>query len=321
MDVQHKDAVITPTGQTDDFPGTFEVILSAPTKDRDGDTLLPDEWKQPLPDHITFDSDHGMTVGTTVGSGVPRIDEQSGNLVVAGTYSSLQRAQDVRTLVNEGHIRTTSVAFMTEKSPQKDGKHTVTRELLNGAFVAVPSNREALVLSSKSGARNSASDAERIQSIHDHAVALGAKSDAVPPDPKKPAPGKPISGKPGAAKSVVVRKDADSDPGKLAQAADAALDEALTLLNGIDASTLPEPVQQAIGLITAAEEAIDSLLESLGVSDPDDTEDDSTAAATNATAPAAKAAGAVAEEATAAEKVSQLIAGIKYANIRSMTGE
>jgi hypothetical protein len=82
----------------------------------------------------------------------------------------------VRTLVNEGHIRTTSVAYMTEKT-KKDGKDTVTRELLNGAFVAVPSNREALVLASKStkaGARNSATDMEHIQAIHDHAVALGA---------------------------------------------------------------------------------------------------------------------------------------------------
>lgn len=149
MKIIHKDASISPTGDTEDFPGTFEVILSAPTLDRDGDTLLPDQWKTPLPEHITFDSDHGMSVATTVGSGVPRIDEKSGNLIVSGTYSSLPRAQEVRTLVNEGHIRTTSVAFMTLKS-QKDGKPGVERELLNGAFVAIPSNREALVLSSKS---------------------------------------------------------------------------------------------------------------------------------------------------------------------------
>jgi hypothetical protein len=50
----------------------------------------------------------------------------------------------------------------------------VTRELLNGAFVAIPSNREALVLSSKSGARNSKSDAAAVQGIHDHAAMLGA---------------------------------------------------------------------------------------------------------------------------------------------------
>jgi hypothetical protein len=37
---------------------------------------------------------------------------------------------------------------MSEKST-KDGKTRTTRELLNGAFVAIPSNREALVLNSK----------------------------------------------------------------------------------------------------------------------------------------------------------------------------
>ena len=189
MNVQHKDATITNTDE--EFPGSFEVILSAPTKDRDGETLLPEEWKQPLPDHITFDADHGMTVATTVGSGGPRLttepmkdakgkDVPIGSMVVSGTYSSLPRAQEVRTLVNEGHIRTTSVAFMSEKSTKDGGKSTkVTRELLNGAFVAIPSNREALVLASKSagvkaGARNSATDMEHLQAIHDHASAMGA---------------------------------------------------------------------------------------------------------------------------------------------------
>lgn len=173
MDITRKDATITNTD--DAFPGSFEVILSAPTKDRDGDILLPDEWKQPLPSRITFDADHGMSVASTVGSGVPSLNDD-GQLVVSGTYSSLPRAQEVRTLVNEGHINTTSVAFMSEKT-QKDGATVVQRELLNGAFVAIPSNREALVLSSKAlkaGARNSATDAQRIQQIHDLALELGA---------------------------------------------------------------------------------------------------------------------------------------------------
>jgi hypothetical protein len=176
MNIIRKDATITNTGAGDDFPGAFEVILSAPTKDRDGDTLLADEWKQPLPEHITFDSDHGMSVATTVGSGVPELND-AGQLIVKGTYSSLPRAQEVRTLVNEGHIRTTSVAFMTEQSGKGAGRKAV-RELLNGAFVAVPSNREALVLSSKgvdskAGARNSKADAALIQTIVQAALALG----------------------------------------------------------------------------------------------------------------------------------------------------
>lgn len=196
MKVIRKDAAIANTD--DEFPGSFEVVLSAPTKDRDGETLLPEEWKTPLPDRITFDIDHGMTVGTTVGSGAPSIDDE-GRLIVRGSYSSLPRAQEVRTLVGEGHIDRTSVAFMTEPSETKDGKKTVVRELLNGAFVAIPSNREAVVLSSKAaeivkaGARNSASDAEHIQAIHDHALALGATADTAK-SARRAATGKSIVG-------------------------------------------------------------------------------------------------------------------------------
>lgn len=181
MNVTRKDATIQNVGSDDDFPGSFEVVLSTSAKDRDGDELAAEDWKQPLPDHITFDTDHGMSVATTVGSGVPSIED--GKLLVRGTYSSLSRAQDTRTLVKEGHIRTTSVAFMTEKAATKDGKTKTVRELLNGAFVAIPSNREAVVLAAKSiteevkaGSRNSTADMARIQAIHDHALALGATS-------------------------------------------------------------------------------------------------------------------------------------------------
>lgn len=159
--------------------GTFDVILSAQSKDRDGETLRSDEWKTPLPDHITFDIDHGMTVGSTVGSGKPFINDD-GNLQVKGGYSSIPRAQEVRTLINEGHIRTTSVTFMTTKTAKSnDGK--AERELLNGSFVPIPSNRDTVVLASKAldvfekaGARNNSDDRKSIQAIHDHAASLGA---------------------------------------------------------------------------------------------------------------------------------------------------
>ena len=177
MNIVRKDATITPTGADEDFPGSFDVVLSAQTLDRDEETLLQKDWKTPLPDRITFDSDHGMSVATTVGSGEPTFND-AGEIVVSGSYSSLQRAQDVRTLVNEGHIRTVSVAFMSTPSTEKGApKGAKVRELLNGAFVAVPSNREALVLASKGmkvGARNSASDMEHVQGIHDHAASMGA---------------------------------------------------------------------------------------------------------------------------------------------------
>lgn len=146
-DVVVKDVVaaVAPAADEPDSPhGTFEVILSAPVKDRDGETLRPDEWEA-LPDHITFDIDHGMSVASTVGSGRPELDAH-GNLIVRGTYASTPLAQTTRALVNERHIRTTSVAFL-RKQNGKTGKPR--RELLNGAFVSVPANTAALVLSSK----------------------------------------------------------------------------------------------------------------------------------------------------------------------------
>jgi hypothetical protein len=131
----------------DAFPGTFDVILSTPEMDRDGEVIEAKAF-EPLPDHITFDVDHGMSTETTVGSGAPRYED--GVLKVAGSWSSLPRAQAVRTLVKEGHIRTTSVAYMGAQIEQKDGvPHTTKAELLNGAFVAIPSNRGARVLSAK----------------------------------------------------------------------------------------------------------------------------------------------------------------------------
>lgn len=68
--------------------------------------------------------------------------------------------------------------------------------------------------------------------------------------------------------------EADEDPGALAQAVDAALDEASTLLATVDQSTLPPEVQQAIALITAAEVTVDQLLDVMGVEDPDDDDAD-----------------------------------------------
>jgi hypothetical protein len=146
MDVETKAAVATVEAiDSRDPNGVFDVILSTDALDRDGENLHPDEWKQPLPDRITFDSDHGMSVATTVGSGRPFINDH-GQLQVRGTFASTPHAQTVRALVNEGHITTTSVAFKVHRDRKSDG---VQRELLNGAFVAVPANPEAVVLSSK----------------------------------------------------------------------------------------------------------------------------------------------------------------------------
>jgi HK97 family phage prohead protease len=133
----------------DDPTGAFEAILSAPTLDRDGEVIDALAF-EPLPDHITIDIDHGMSVATTVGSGVPYYE---GDLLkFRGTFSSIPRAQEARTLVAEGHIRKMSVAFMNaarETDPTDERTHIRRAELLNAAIVPIPSNREASILVAK----------------------------------------------------------------------------------------------------------------------------------------------------------------------------
>lgn len=136
----------------DDPAGSFEAILSAPTVDRDGEVIDPKAF-EPLPDHITIDIDHGMSVATTVGSGVPYYE---GDLLkFRGSFSTIARAQEVRTLVTEGHIRKMSVAFMNAKredDPDDERPHIRRAELLNAAIVPIPSNREASILAAKAHA-------------------------------------------------------------------------------------------------------------------------------------------------------------------------
>lgn len=133
----------------DDPAGQFEAVLSAPTLDRDGE-IIDAKAFEPLPDHMTIDIDHGMSVLTTVASGTPYYDGDT--LKFRGTFSTLPRAQEVRTLVTEGHIRKMSVAFMNahrEIDPDDERPHVRKAELLNAAIVAIPSNREADILSAK----------------------------------------------------------------------------------------------------------------------------------------------------------------------------
>lgn len=305
MDITVKDAAaaIEPGSDDAEHPtGTFDVVLSTPARDRDGEEVKADEWVQPLPERIPFDADHGMSVATTVGSGEPWLDD-AGRLRVTGTFAATQLAQDVRSLVRDGHITATSVAFLRRSEEKSAG---VTRELLNGAFVAIPANPQARVLAAKEGRRNRRSDAELIQAMHDHSVTLGAScgkglrrlagdESAVRPSASS------SGGEGGAGRSVVSdRKDADQadadDPGALAQATDAALDEAIDLLADVDTSALPGPVQQALGLLQAADESIDALLDALGVPDPDeDTGQDAAAADDQAAVSTAAAASAAAD--------------------------
>jgi len=181
VNVIQKNATVA-TVESENPNGEFEVVLSTETKDRDNENLWADEWKQPLPERIHIDGDHGRSLDKTVGSAVPRIE---GNRMVAkGTFASTPYAQMVRQLVNEGHVNSLSVTYSESKSEKGEG---VQRELLNAAFVAIPANPEAVVLASKaaeikaeggmsaSGDNPTVKHDDMVQAIHDAAIHLGAQ--------------------------------------------------------------------------------------------------------------------------------------------------
>lgn len=146
MDILTKavSATITDTSTSaDDFPGTFMVELSNESLDRDGDTLKADEWETPLPEQITFVNDHTHKMASVVGSAKPTLED--GKIICRGDWAETQNGQDTRKVIK--HVPYTSVAYR-EKRDRKAG--TVSRELINGSFVVVPSNPKAKVLASKS---------------------------------------------------------------------------------------------------------------------------------------------------------------------------
>ena len=192
MEIVEKTATVTSV-ESENPNGEFEVVLSTEALDRDGENLWANEWKMPLPERIHIDGDHGRTLEKTVGSAVPRIEEN--RMVAKGTYAGTEYAQMVRQLVNEGHIGQVSVTY-GERKGQKDAKPE--RELFNAAFVAIPANAECVVLSSKSakedggvptvinnvvkaaggfgasGNNPKVDPADMMQAIHDAACHLGA---------------------------------------------------------------------------------------------------------------------------------------------------
>lgn len=127
--------------------GEFEVILSMPTLDRDGE-IIDAKAFEPLPASVPFHAFHDFS--DPIGRAAPYYD---GDVLKAkGFFASTPRAQEIRTLVADGIIGHTSVGFMPPvRDVKEDGVvHILKGELLEGSFVSVPSNRDAAVLLAKS---------------------------------------------------------------------------------------------------------------------------------------------------------------------------
>ncbi len=247
----------------DDATGGFEAVASVPSVDRDGEVIAKGAF-DPLPDYeIPIHVDHNMSVATLVGVG--KVFYEGDDLRIKGRFSSDAFAQNVRSKVNEGILGWVSVGFMGAKTQVKDGVPTITKaELLEVSLVTVPSNRDARVLISKSGARNNTKDAERLQNIHDLAVDNGAMC--------------------GAAKAVevaVITKDA----AVLAETAQGSLELLAAAIEGGD-------IAAAADLVSSVQETLAELVLEVGAEEGDDDVDTE-----SATAPGTDATGADEENA------------------------
>lgn len=168
--------------------GEFEAIASAPTLDRDGEVIDAGAFN-PLPAEVPIHAYHYFS--DPIGKGQPFYEGDT--LKIRGTFASTPRAQEMRQLVVDGAVPAVSVGFMIRNDEEVDGvKHITSAELLEVSLVSVPALREARILAVKSadvdlkrGARNSEKDAERLQQIHELAVANGAACVPADDDPAK----------------------------------------------------------------------------------------------------------------------------------------
>lgn len=169
MQLATKRATATVSPSSD--PGEFDILLSNDALDRHGEQLHQKDWRQ-LPQWVPINVNHSDSVTDVVGSGRPYFDSQ-GNLRVKGAFADTDAAQHVRALVAGGHVKSVSVEFLRHR----DG----TRELIGGAFVSLPANPAAQVLSAKAFSdavrhivKSGGAEDAFLQAIHDASVHLGA---------------------------------------------------------------------------------------------------------------------------------------------------
>lgn len=126
----------------DSGAGGWTAVASAPTLDRDGEIIDPGALRWPGERVPVHDSHFGELIG----SARPYYRDQS--LWVDGAFASTPRAQEVRTLVVEGHLTSMSVVFFDSKKRKDDDgvTHVIDGELLAVDWAPIPSNREAQVL-------------------------------------------------------------------------------------------------------------------------------------------------------------------------------
>ena len=123
--------------------GTYDAVLSTDRVDRDGESLQP-KCFEPLPNSMPFLLDHVYKTDACIGSMAPFYD---GDVLKAKiSFSSLPKAQAMKTLVDEGHLKSMSVSFYTRDRQVVKGVPTILKgDLVEASLVIIPSNVDAMI--------------------------------------------------------------------------------------------------------------------------------------------------------------------------------
>lgn len=130
-----------------DEGGTFKVIATDETKDRDGDIITLDGWEieNYLKNPVIL-ANHTYSIENIIGKAT-KIYAQNNQIIVEGVFSkSNPLGVLAQRLYKEGMLKTVSVGFIGK---ERQGEKITKKELLELSFVAVPSNPSAVSLDAK----------------------------------------------------------------------------------------------------------------------------------------------------------------------------
>lgn len=127
--------------------GGFVAIASTGSVDRDGEIVAPGAFR-PLPDSVPVHMGHTMRPDDVVARARPFYDGDV--LKVEAWFGSDNASQVARQKVTDGTLNSLSIVFVGKKLDRQGTAVVTSGELLAVDLVSIPSNRDALVLSSRS---------------------------------------------------------------------------------------------------------------------------------------------------------------------------
>lgn len=132
----------------DDY--SFKVVVTTEWLDRDKETLKADgiEFKNYLKNPVVL-ADHIYRIDSIVGKTTKIYQEGTKTIAEWVFAKGVEKAEILRTLYNQGMVKTVSIWFIPNERDPKDNATITKSEMLEFSFVAVPANPEAISLDGK----------------------------------------------------------------------------------------------------------------------------------------------------------------------------